>query len=63
MAKFKTTHIVTLGGDQVGEGSEDAKGCIKVRLLPMRHLRWDDGFDIWLRPVVSNQNKATRDKK
>jgi hypothetical protein len=63
MSKLETTHILTLGGDQVGEGSEDAEGRITLRLLPMRQLSWRDELDLRLWPVVGNPNKAARRKK
>lgn len=63
MAKFKTTHVWTADEDQIGEGSEDAKGCITLRLLPMRELKWDDKLDLRLTAVVGHPNKATRRKK
>jgi hypothetical protein len=63
MAKFKTTHILIIEEDQVGEGSEDAKGCITLRLHPAIKLSWRDELDIRLKPVVGNPNKAARGKK
>jgi hypothetical protein len=64
MAKFKTTHILTVGDHQIGEGSEDAKeGRIELRLYPAIRLSWEDELDIRLTPVVGNPNKATRRKK
>ena len=64
MAEFKTTHVLTVGGHQIGEGYEDTKrGLIELRLYPAIRLSWEDELDIRLTPVTSNRSKASRRKK